>query len=412
VRPALATTAACVALLAACGRTPQFPVVTNGHAGATAAGSQAGAGGAGTAGAGAADTGAAGAAGASQPDAQTGPRAHAVSVAVGDAHACALLDTHDVRCWGQGGAPANRQPTPGAVAIAAGGSGTCEIMDDGRVMCWSAEADSAFASPPEFYLPYPGNYFPDKHTAKSLAMNRGPWSCAVLDDNSVFCWDDGWKFLKASQMMPVAVPTGSPPIRQLILNDPNETMALYDDGTVSPSLSFAISPGSLVDGRAFTAVAGSAATWGWCGAVVGGGVFCESVFGPTTSDVFTSIAVGEAYGCGTRADGTVSCWGQITGCDDTNPALTYWCKTPRNADGTHDVLLGQPAVSVAIGTSYTNDICAALADGTVKCWGGPDLTSNKCCADDPILGKSLPITRTATGHAYGAWGAIDLGPAP
>ncbi|MCA9621902.1 MAG: hypothetical protein KC731_22915 [Myxococcales bacterium] len=76
-------------------------------------------------------------------------------VALGFRHACALLSTGTVSCWGDnasgqlgnGGAPIDA-PTPvavtgltGVVAIGAGNDHTCAVVSDGTVYCWGANGD-------------------------------------------------------------------------------------------------------------------------------------------------------------------------------------------------------------------------------------------------------------------------------
>ena len=87
----------------------------------------------------------------------------AIAIAVGDAHACALLDTDHVWCWGDnsaaqlglGSTDASRHATPSMVQklpsagmarsldyvgqIAAGGRTTCAIViGEPHVWCWGA----------------------------------------------------------------------------------------------------------------------------------------------------------------------------------------------------------------------------------------------------------------------------------
>lgn len=81
----------------------------------------------------------------------------AKAISAGDAHACAVLETGSVRCWGFGGSgrlgygnlnsigdnetPASVAPVDvgagrTAVAISAGFASTCARLDDGSVRCW------------------------------------------------------------------------------------------------------------------------------------------------------------------------------------------------------------------------------------------------------------------------------------
>ncbi|NIS36730.1 MAG: hypothetical protein GWO04_45385, partial [Actinobacteria bacterium] len=75
-------------------------------------------------------------------------------LAVGAAHACALLDGGTVQCWGfnaagqVGGTPGTDVGTPteiagltGVTAIAAGFDNTCAIVDGGGVKCWGSNSE-------------------------------------------------------------------------------------------------------------------------------------------------------------------------------------------------------------------------------------------------------------------------------
>lgn len=126
--------------------------------------------------------------------------AHGVKdVAAGDRHACALLDTGAVQCWGSdftgesgSGDYQSGQPTPftvierGASAIAAGDEQSCAIVD-GTVMCWGRTGleknpmDVAFGGgrPPLRVL---------EKGATALAAG-GHHACAIVE-GALWCWGD------------------------------------------------------------------------------------------------------------------------------------------------------------------------------------------------------------------------------
>lgn len=82
----------------------------------------------------------------------TGLSSGVISVSVGESHACALLATGAVQCWGHGPSgqlgdnsnSSTRRLTPvqvtgltsGVVAISAGGEHTCALLATGAVQCW------------------------------------------------------------------------------------------------------------------------------------------------------------------------------------------------------------------------------------------------------------------------------------
>jgi alpha-tubulin suppressor-like RCC1 family protein len=125
---------------------------------------------------------------------------HAVQVAAGAAHSCAITEDSAIECWGQnthGQVDANRSDdvikaphtviAKGAKQLDAGAEHTCAVFSQG-VLCWGngrygqvgrEVADRAF--PP---APVPG-------TQGAVAVATGTrHSCALMDDGRVRCWGE------------------------------------------------------------------------------------------------------------------------------------------------------------------------------------------------------------------------------
>ena len=71
-----------------------------------------------------------------------------VQVEVGNDTACALRNTGEVACWGEGGDGQLDVPSGTYTAISSAGSHTCGILTDGRATCWG-ESTYGKDSPPD-----------------------------------------------------------------------------------------------------------------------------------------------------------------------------------------------------------------------------------------------------------------------
>jgi alpha-tubulin suppressor-like RCC1 family protein len=140
------------------------------------------------------------------------------AIAAGFYHACAILDTGQVRCWGYSGEGqlgyGNTQyvgafNTPGsvgpvdlgagrtAVAITGGGRHTCAILDNGRVRCWGLGNVGQLGYGNTRNIG--DNETPDSVGPVDLGAGRtavaitggGYHTCAILDNGKVRCWGEG-----------------------------------------------------------------------------------------------------------------------------------------------------------------------------------------------------------------------------
>ena len=153
--------------------------------------------------------GAAGEMGDNLPFVNLGTGRTALAVAAGVGHTCVLLDTHQIKCWGNdiwGGL--GRGDTPGstglvdlgagrfALAVSAGHGHTCAILDGGQVKCWGRNEFGELglgdlldrgAHSADLGDNLPVVDLGTGRSAREIYALDGD-SCAVLDNDSIKCW--------------------------------------------------------------------------------------------------------------------------------------------------------------------------------------------------------------------------------
>ena len=96
-----------------------------------------------------------------------------VAITVGDRHACALLDSGAVVCWGDnidGGADA---PAGSFSAVSAGSDYTCGLRPSGAVECWGGNHQGQTDAP----------------AGSFSAVSAGHWhTCGLRLSGVVVCW--------------------------------------------------------------------------------------------------------------------------------------------------------------------------------------------------------------------------------
>jgi hypothetical protein len=149
----------------------------------------------------------------------------ALHLALGGLHSCALLEDHQVKCWGQNfygqlglGDTIDRGITGmgdqlplvdlgrgrSAKAIAAGRYATCAILDDDSAKCWGQAIMASFVvvSQSQFALGDEPNEMGDAlvpvrlgagHHATHIAVGYDV-ACVGLEDDSFVCGDTDFKF--------------------------------------------------------------------------------------------------------------------------------------------------------------------------------------------------------------------------
>lgn len=258
-------------------------------------------------------------------------------------HTCAALPSGQARCWGYNGlgqigngTRTTPQLSPTAVltaaagaeltdiaSIEAGANSTCAVMKDSTARCWGQGSSGRLghgASPS--YSTTPVTVVESAAAGAALSgiasismSNEGAFACALMVDGTVRCWGAG----VSGQLGNNANATSSIPVVVL-------------DSATSAALTNVV-----------------------------------------------SLSVGASHACGLISNGTVRCWGgngngelgfgtvtTTSGSDSVTPNSVSTASTSvTNADGGELT----EVVAITAGTSFT---CAALKDGTVRCWGKND----------------------------------------
>jgi len=268
----------------------------------------------------------------------------ASSVAVGLAHACAILaGTGEVMCWGAnesiqlgvttGNGPAKVFGVSGAHALALGDHHSCALTDSGAV-CWGAndsgQLGNGTTSPPAG--PQPA--VPNTAGATSLSAG-GAFNCAA-NAGKLWCWGSN----ASGQIIGTPLSTTATPIE-------NKSVS----GT---SMTAAGSGHACAIGSGF-----------WCWGANSAGQVGNGSTSPTQFTNVggnpTAVGAGALHTCALES-GIPLCWGSNTfgqlGIGSLLPQLKPTIEVP---------LAG--VQQLAVGSSHT---CAQTTDGALYCWGRND----------------------------------------
>jgi len=278
------------------------------------------------------------------------------SISFGYAHACALLSTGAVKCWGYNisgqlgdGTSGTNRLTPvsvstlgaGVTVISAGGSSTCALLSSGAVKCWGANGDGRLGdgSTTDSNIPVSVSGLNSGVIAISVG---GSSTCALLSSGAVKCWGA------------------------------NGDGQLGDGSTTDSNIPGSVS--GLSSGVTAISVGGSSA----CALLSTGAVKCWGLNsfgqlgdGSTTnrltpvdvsglSSGVTAISASYLHSCALLSTGAVKCWG-ANGDGRIGDGTTTGRLTPVSVSG-----LSSGVTAISVGLFST---CALLSTGAVKCWG-------------------------------------------
>jgi hypothetical protein len=331
----------------------------------------------------------------------------ALDIAVGRYHSCALMEDHQVKCWGypdygqlglgdleprglsadeMGDAlpPVDLGTGRTAKAIAAGRYRTCAILDDDSLKCWGISGyagaettENAGDDPGEMGDALP--IVPLGAGVTAIHVAAGAYGhCVATSDQRIVCWGlgAGEPFVDQALESPVVSLQGC-----------SGALAWLEDGSVWRLDPLALEPEQLHEASDGGIVAVAASMQTDCLLLEDDRVRCfgSAVSFPATLPDAQALTLSElGYPCALLDTGQVECWGA----EMNNPAFSGAGQV-----GDARIALGEPATKIAAGFHHQ---CALLGSGGVKCWYWED-------APSPLAGASDPQSTT--------WNAIDLGSA-
>lgn len=366
----------------------------------------------------------------------------AVDVTVGDDHACAVLASGPVLCWGTdrsgvlGNGPAGSSSVPGPVVgitnatkvtSASGGAHACALLADGSATCWGANGSGQLGDGTrmEQQTPVPvagldalvdidagaghtcatradgtatcwgagtggrlgsrselnsATPVPVLGLADAVRVGAGSFStCAVLDDGSARCWGDN----TAGQLGAGRQARASALVPVSGLTDAIDVAA----GSAPGSDGYGV--------RCAVRAAGSVGCWGgsaaeiWQPYTAVGRLGSSALWAATPIDVSglvdaTDVSIGLKHACAVRSTGSVVCWGSNDrgelGRDPIGNGVDFGSPTPTGVGGITD------AVAIDAGWRST---CALRAGGSVACWG--DNADQQLGSGSTVQWSSVPL---------------------
>lgn len=314
-----------------------------------------------------------------------------VAIGLGAEHGCALTRVGAVACWGRnpdgrlGDGTTIDRPTPvpvvgltsGVVAIAAGGAHSCALTAAGAVKCWGSNDNGRLGDGTVTHSPVPVTVSGLDGGVAAIAVG-GAHGCALTAAGAVKCWGYGW-----SGQLGNGSSDDAP--------EPVEAVGL-GEGVA------AIAAGAE-HGCALTRE-GGVACWGRNGrGQLGDGTTVTRRI-PTgvvgAADGIAAIALGVDHGCALPRAGGVRCWG-----DDSAGQLG---SGTTGAVTTPIVLGGLPAEAAAIGGGRSHG-CALVVDGRVICRGGNERGQLGGGTLEP---RSGPVSVVGLDPRLRSWAAATL----
>jgi len=277
---------------------------------------------------------------------------NAVAVSIEFRHACALMVNGTARCWGYNGngqlgvgtldssnTPVQVSGLSGAKQVEVGTDHSCALLGDGTVKCWGYNGWGQLGDGTNLRRKTPVAVS-GVTWARSIGAGASD-SCAILSGGTARCWG----FNTTGQLGNNTTDNSNVPVN-----------------VSGFSVGAAIRVGPMACGLRGD---GTVKCWGRNEYGETGDGTLNEYHAPVTVtglDRVKALDIGSNHACALLGDGTMRCWGYNVYGQLGDGGTT--------ASATPVTVLGLPAV---VGVSDTASggahSCAALTDGTVRCWG-------------------------------------------
>lgn len=337
-------------------------------------------------------------------------------VTIGEAHSCALAESGEAYCWGDGlsgqlgtgaaGSSRFARRVSGNQTFAfidAGGRHTCALTDAGEAFCWGANEAGQLGR---------GNQQPGHAPARVNTTRRFIWisaggahTCGVTTDNRALCWGNGARgqlgngeivntaaapdsvasALRFAQISAGAAHTCAITVIGEAYCWGANDFAQLGNGTRGP--------GETVPNRAAATVVFSNVSAGWthtCGTTPELAGYCwgsnesgelgnsaqydvealparVSTYG---SILYKHVSAGKYYSCGVWTIGQIYCWGRGDYGQLGNAMLGTFINPQMVRPEPGRVLDPTSGVFDSFDAGGDNHVCGLSFNGTVFCWGG------------------------------------------
>lgn len=292
----------------------------------------------------------------------TGLDAKAISVTISLNHACALLSTGKVECWGANASgqlgdgtntssanPVEVATIDSAVSISAGSNFTCATLQDGTASCWGFGTYGQIGNGSSVSVAQPT---PVSGLTKVMDVETGgSHACTLATDGTVSCW-------------------GRNGSRQIGAGGTDD-VSFYNSPVAVPDVSDVVSLSAHMGSHTCAATSGGAVKcWGnnpqYQLGSTSPGVSGTALTVDGITDAVQVIA-GGAHSCAINAAGTLRCWGANTyGQLGGGSSIGANSATPVTVTVTDRLGVTEPVATAAAGSSHT---CARTTTGTISCWG-------------------------------------------